>query len=138
MVTKKNEITDLLPIACHYDDNTLLGKNGELIQIIKIDGFQSKYSGTTDTAIRERIRSTLTGLLNEKIMFYIYVVRDYMNVDIYNHHENEFAAMIHDAWVKDNKWDHSLVNRLYIAVVHNAARNDFNFSNIRSCYFRSI
>lgn len=34
---------DFIPIACHYDENTLLTKNGELIQIIQINGINAEH-----------------------------------------------------------------------------------------------
>jgi len=33
---------DFVPIACHYDKNTLLTKNGELLQIFQINGINSE------------------------------------------------------------------------------------------------
>ncbi len=32
-------VPDYIPYACHYNADTILTKNGELIQIIKITGF---------------------------------------------------------------------------------------------------
>lgn len=37
-----NSAEDFIPIACHYDSNTLLTKNGELLQIIQINGINSE------------------------------------------------------------------------------------------------
>lgn len=32
------KISNYIPITCHYDPNTLITKNGDLIQIIAISG----------------------------------------------------------------------------------------------------
>lgn len=33
---------DFVPVACHYDEYTLLTKNGELLQTIQINGIHSE------------------------------------------------------------------------------------------------
>ena len=37
-----NSSEDFVPIACHFDEHTLLTKNGELLQTIEINGIHSE------------------------------------------------------------------------------------------------
>ena len=45
-----------IPIVCHYDETTLLTKNSDLIQIIKVKGLQSTVQDQDGSSLREELR----------------------------------------------------------------------------------
>ena len=49
----------LFPYVCHYDENTILIKNGELLQIIRITGFSSTMVISELVSLREAVRQAL-------------------------------------------------------------------------------
>ena len=48
------------PLACHYDKNTLLTKNGELLQIFQIDGLNSKRISKKLFNLRGDVRNPIS------------------------------------------------------------------------------
>jgi len=68
-------------------------------------------------------------------MFYLYVKRDYMNIDIATVFNSEFAQMKHEIWINENNFRNCLMNTLYIAIVHCGARDTLSDKNIFTQFF---
>ena len=136
MIKQSSNISDLISIACHYDNNTLLTKNGELIQIIRVKGFAKRFSKISTDNLREEVRTVINNLLTKDLMFYLYVKRDYMNIDIATVFNSEFAQMKHEIWINENNFRNCLMNTLYIAIVHCGARDALSDKNKK--YFYAI
>ncbi|CAL7961477.1 putative Type IV secretion system protein VirB4 [Alphaproteobacteria bacterium] len=114
-----SKIADFIPIACHYNKNTLLTKNGELIQIIKVKGFVKSQDDISTSDLRAAVREAIsTHITSLHYGVYIYVTRDYEDASPAGYFQNDFARKLNEAWCKSNTWDRQLLNTLYIAVVH--------------------
>ncbi|MFT6077771.1 MAG: type IV secretion system protein VirB4, partial [Rickettsiales bacterium] len=50
---------DFIPFVCHYDKNTILTKNGELLQVIKITGFNHESINSQLASLRETVREAI-------------------------------------------------------------------------------
>ena len=50
------KVADFIPIACHYNDTTLLTKNADLVQTIEIQGFIDKNSDEQQRVLRDDVR----------------------------------------------------------------------------------
>ncbi len=121
---------NFIPIACHYDEHTLLTKNGELLQTIQINGIHSekisKNLFNLRKVVRESIRSTVTC---KKFAFWVHTIRRKDDLDDDAEYNGLLSANIHDLWRSKNYWHDKFVNRLYITVVHQAPTlklNNFN------------
>jgi type IV secretion system protein VirB4 len=121
---------NFIPIACHYDEHTLLTKNGELLQTIQINGIHSekisKNLFNLRKVVRESIRSTVTC---KKFAFWVHTIRRKDDLDDDAEYNGLLSANIHDLWRNKNYWHDKFVNRLYITVVHKAPTlklNNFN------------
>lgn len=130
-----SDIANFLPIACHYNQSTLLTKNGELIQIIEIQGYVDSSNIMFADALRENIRKALShDIPTEKISIYMHVIRreaskkNNLN-DIF---ESPFAELIDKRWTQYNHWEHRLENTLYITVVHQGLKDKMDISRIMS------
>lgn len=112
---------DFIPVVCHYDAQTLLTKNGELLQTIQINGIQSKKISKNlfnmRTVVRESIQSAPG---HEKFAFWVHTIRRKEDLDDNEGYEKLLSANIHDIWRRKNYWDDKFVNRLYITIVHQA------------------
>jgi type IV secretion system protein VirB4 len=140
-VTKhSHHISDLISVACHYDENTLLTKNGELIQFIKVKGFAKRFAKLSNTNLRDVIRNIIKNLLTKNLMFYLYVKRDYMNIaSTTGDFHSEFAQMQHEMWINENNFKSCLMNTLYIGIVHCGARDAFASRHFfKQFFFRTM
>lgn len=136
MKKKSQDLSDLISIACHYDNSTLLTKNGELVQIIKIKGFSKRFS-QGNNKLRDVIREIISNAIGPDVMFIIYSKRDYMNIDPSTVFQSEFAQIKHEIWVNENGFRHCLMNSLYIAIVHKGAKNIHSNSDLIKNFFLS-
>ncbi len=140
MIKHSHHISDLISVACHYDENTLLTKNGELIHFIKVKGFSKRFSKLSNINLREVIRNIIKNLLTKNLMFYLYVKRDYINIaSTTTDFHSEFAQMQHDMWINENNFHSCLMNTLYIGIVHCGARETFGDKNFfKQFLFKTI
>ena len=114
---------DFIPVACHYNENTLITKNGELLQTIQINGVNSEKISKDLFNLREVVRESISKSVNgSKYAFWIHTIRRKTNLDDDADYYNIFAANMHDIWNRKNYWYDKFVNRLYITIVHSAPK----------------
>lgn len=110
---------DFIPIACHYDQNTLLTKNGELIQIIQVNGIYSQVVRNDLVNLRRIIRETIKKNINsDAFAFWIHTIRRKENLDDPSPYPDLFSANVHNIWRDKNYWDDKFINTLYISIVY--------------------
>ncbi len=111
-----------IPIACHYNENTLITKNGELLQIIQINGINSEKISEKLFNLREVVREAIRKNINSNsFAFWIHTVRRRTNLDDPLPYKKLLAANIHALWCKKNYWDDKFVNTLYISIIYQSA-----------------
>lgn len=110
---------DLIPCACHYDEDTVLTKNGELFQVIKIVGFYCETVGAEKVSLRETIRqAVLQNVKSEKISFCFHTIRTKKNLDLDDDYETTFSKDLHSSWARKNYWHDKYVNEVYVTIIH--------------------
>jgi type IV secretion system protein VirB4 len=118
----KSDSSIYMPIACHYDESTLLTKNGELIQTIIINGINSEQISDNLMNLRDMVRQAIReNIKTEKFAFWIHTVRKKTNLDDNTPYSKFFSANLHGIWKQKNYWHDKFVNSLYITVVYSAA-----------------
>lgn len=130
-----NQVSNFISIAAHYDVSTLLTKNGELVHVIQIKGFTERFKGNVTTDLRNVVREAINELINERVLFNIYSKRDYTNILSDESFTFEFAKLKHEMWFKANKFDDCLMNTLYIAIIHEGAKNLLRIKNSFQNFF---
>ncbi|KJV69493.1 VirB4 family type IV secretion/conjugal transfer ATPase [Candidatus Neoehrlichia procyonis] len=133
---KDNRI-DFISAACHYNENTILNRNGELIQIIKIEGYASNVKERRD--VREVIRQSIIDSAKElEVSFWIYTVRKRHIFDLQWMKKNDFSDELHEMYKvhTDQKYN-TYVTELYIAIVTSHLREDIK-SLIGALSFRFL
>ena len=119
------KISDYIPIACHYDPTTLITKNGDLIKIISISGFEPNDTNFNNINLREVIRTAITNYVNDnKIAIYIHTLNNFRNIEIGSNYSSDFAKNIHKKWNQFNEFDHQLVTKIYISIVTQGTRKN--------------
>lgn len=132
---------DFIPIACHYDESTLITKNGELIQIIQINGINSENISDQLFNLREVVRTAIRyHIESDEFAFWIHTVRCKTNLDDLTPYNKVFPANVHDIWRFKNYWNDKFVNTLYISIVFDSASIKTNSlsSFINSLFYNSV
>lgn len=112
---------EFIPYACHYNADTLLTKNGELLQTVKIVGFtfetvESESGGDLRDTIRQAVRD---GLDTNDFAIWFHTIRSRKNFSTGGggDYQESFPKYVHDTWNKRHDWEHKYINELYITVV---------------------
>ena len=109
---------DFIPYVCHYDPNTILTKNGELMQIIRITGFNSDSVISRMISLREAVRDAVSDYAHEnKFAFWFHTIRRKKNIVPAGKFDDFFSNKINEEWVSENGWDNQYVNEFYITII---------------------
>ena len=111
---------EFIPYAAHYDENTLITKNGELIQVLKITGFAYEtIDSENETAnLRQFIRESIkNNFKDDKYAIWIHTIRTKRDLSVSGGYTNDFSRQLHNKWVKRNDWDDQYVNELYVSII---------------------
>jgi len=114
---------NFIPIACHYNEHTLLTKDGKLLQIIKIHGINSEKISDKLQDLREIIRASIKKHTDSyDFAFWLHTFREKQNLDDPTPYKKLLPSNIHALWQRKNHWNDKFVNILYISVVYDSAK----------------
>jgi type IV secretion system protein VirB4 len=120
-VNSKNkplEQHNFLPFISHYNENTIITKNGELIQVIRLSGYNNSSILHELTNLRDSIRYALkTYIESNNIAVWITTIRRKKNISPEGDFDNYFTKHINDFWEQKNNWNNDFINELYISIV---------------------
>ncbi len=120
-----------IPIACHYDENTLLTKNGQMLQIIQINGINAEQISSKLFNLREVVRQAIQKNVNSnQLAFWVHTIRHKTNLDDMTPYKKLFPANLHELWRQKNYWSDKFVNTLYISIVYDT--RDIKMNNLTS------
>lgn len=123
---KENKIIDYIPTTCHLDSDTLLTKNGDVMQFIKVRGFEDNDELFLTENLRDKVREALNKHIKSKKLFvYIHTIRERSDISPKGDFEVEFADNLNRLWTSKNNWNKQLVNTLYITVIKRRDRLGF-------------
>lgn len=116
-----NDVEEYVPYAGHYDEETIVTKNGELMQVIKVTGFAFetiKESEEGLSPLREIIRESIKkNFETSNFAFWIHTLRRKRDISCEGDYRQDFCSGLNDKWTKRNNWDEQFVNELYISVI---------------------
>lgn len=121
---------DFVPYACHYDEETILTKQGELLKIIKLEDYSSvdNYSDLR-TEIRKSISKNINSLY---FTVWIHTVRKRNKLSLKWNKTEDFSDKLHSARfdkLTDSKLQY--INELYIVILF----SDFGKHTNNSFFF---
>lgn len=133
---KNNELTlevpmpDFIPYSCHYSPHSLLTKNGELLQVIKITGFAFETIGSVKVGLRETIRKAIgNSVKSNKLALWLHTVRRKTDLDPGGTYDNNFASFLNQSWREKHNLSNQYMNELYITIIHQGKMA--NYTNIK-------
>ena len=130
--------SDFIPYACHYTKDSILTKNGELLQTIKIAGASHEILGKNKISMREVIRQAIgEKIQSNKFSLCFHTIRKRVNLDTNPKFPGFLQDELHKAWVSQNKWDSRFVNELYITIICAGLPIKINIKNFSKMFFTS-
>ena len=124
------EQAGFIPYACHLDEATLLTRNGELLQIFKIEGynFDTLQDGKKVDLRLELRRVFQAFALAPHFCASFHIVRRKKNLNPTAGIDGNFAASIEEKWKKEHRLQDGYSNDVYFTLVHEGG--DFALKNI--------
>ncbi len=132
-------VSEFIPYYCHYNQHTILTKNGELLQTIKI-AINSKglnYESGTDasTIVREVIREALVKhVKSDSIAIWLHTFRKRQPIKYRGKFREALAAKVHDRWQQIHRWKYQYYNEIYVTLVQEGQSSNLtdtdNFKNL--------
>jgi type IV secretion system protein VirB4 len=117
-----------IPYKCHWNKNTILTKNNELLQIIKVGGFSFETADDQDLDIRKNMRNLLfKNISSGNIILYFHTLRkrkplgtqDYQySIDPTIIMPKDFVTYLTQEWQKKYSTFQAFANELYISVLY--------------------
>ena len=132
---------DLIPYSCHYDKDTILTKNGELLQIIKIPDFfyNDNNHEYHSKELRQKIRNAIKSVTSTKFSFWIHTIRDKKKISIKDDQLTGFSADLFNSYSSKYKTNYDYFNDIYISIIAEGANEKMTtLSIISSLYFSYI
>ena len=111
---------EFVPYACHWNDDTVVTKNGEVLQAIKITGLvHEKLEGNAaDFNLRSKIREAIMEHVDStQYAVWIHTIRSRKNLKLEGEYKRDFSGYLNHFWNDRNDWEHKFVNEVYISVV---------------------
>ncbi len=127
-ITDDVEESDFVPYACLCNPHTILTKNGELLQTIKMVGFSYEALSSAPVGLREVIRQALLEHVREpRYAIWFHTMRRKQSLAPEGQFSEPFATQVDQAWNQKNDWNNKFINELYVSIVRegeNVAIND--------------
>ncbi|MDF2964897.1 MAG: transporter [Rickettsiaceae bacterium] len=117
-----------IPYKCHWNKNTILTKNNELLQVIKVEGFSFETADDEDLDIRKSMRNLLfKSMASGSITLYFHTIRrrrplkkddEDSTYDPTVKMGSNFVSYLSNEWQKKYTEFESFVNELYISILY--------------------
>lgn len=125
---KEVHASTYIPYLCHWDKRTILTKNNELLQVVKISGFSFETADDEDLDIRKNLRNLLfKNLASGSITLSFHTFRkrqplaftdsDY-SFDPSIQVPNDFVTYLSNEWKKKYSQMDTYFNELYMTIIY--------------------
>ncbi len=122
---------DFLPFVCHYDPSTILTKNGELMRVIRIVGFNHESISSELVNLRETVRDAISKhIKTNEFALWIHTIRRRKNIAPNGTFDDYFSSQLDQIWEEKNNWKNQYVNELYLTIIIQGY--DTSITNINS------
>lgn len=111
-------VAEFIPYHHHFDKETIITKDGELLQTIRLEGWSFETADDIDVDMKKSVRnSLLKSLSNGSYAVWFHTVRRKKSAYPKGDFENNFADVINEKWRDKHSRHESFTNELYITVV---------------------
>ena len=137
---RDSNIENFIPLVAHLNEDTLITKNGELIQNIFINGINANFIPTEIYNLRNVVSNAIKNLENkENLSFFIHVVRQKDDITFNLENPNYFSSKVSQMWSDYNSWSSKHINSLYISIVYKPmVVSTISISSFINSFFSSV
>ncbi len=136
------DVSDFIPYKCHWDRNTILTKNNELLRVVKIAGFSFETADDVDLEIKKNLRnSMLKNMASGNIILYFHTIRKrkalYEEDKLSAVNVADFSEYLNHVWHKKHITTKYFSNELYVSILYKtdkagAAFLEYLFKKLRA------
>jgi len=125
---------EFVPYSCHYNPHTILTKNGEVLQTIKITGFAYEALDSDYVSLRDAIRTAiLHHIQTTDYAIWLHTIRRKKSLKSEGIYPNDFSGFLHHSWNQRNDWEHKYTNEVYITIVREGQAANKPLDFLRGC-----
>ncbi|MEZ5690146.1 MAG: hypothetical protein R3D71_00590 [Rickettsiales bacterium] len=129
VVDSLGDKSEFIPYHSYYNGHTILTKNGELLQIIKIEGNLRGDSCENIDGIHATIRDTIRQVVTQsgitsKMSFWLHTVRrkkkfvSRVPESKDKESADSFAEYVGAHWDNNHKWEYEYYNEIYLTILY--------------------
>jgi len=127
LAAKEARIGQRLPFAGHVDEATIRTRDGNLLQVLHLQGLSFETRTDDELNYRKILRETLLrSLATSRLAVYHHVIRRESPVTMTGHAETPFGRGLDLAWQDQLSARRLFVNDLYLTLVYRPARGETN------------
>ena len=117
-------VRNFIPYACLYNDKTVLTKNGQLIQILRLNGFSFESADLDEIDLKKRLRNMLfKSMASQDYALWFHTVRERQPIFPAGEFLPGFAEDLNKRWKEKNRGRQLFTNSLYISIVRRGPKN---------------
>lgn len=129
--------SSLIPYACYYDPDTIITKNGELLQIIKISDLSPEMVNHQHVDLRSKIQELLNQKLdNNNFSICFNFIRKKADITQKSDYKSVFANDLNVSWCEKNYFHSKFINEIYITIIYEG--QDFNLSTKNESFLNKL
>ena len=130
-ITDDVEESEFVPYSCLYDPRTIITKNGELMQTIRISGKPRSFLECAED--NNNLRATLRASIKKHIpsdsyALWFHTIRREINYSLpkptHTHDTNDIGVRLHDAWEQHHHFSRQYINEVYVSIVREGQDSD--------------
>jgi len=113
--------SEFIPYKGHFDKNTIITKNNELLQVIKLDGYSFETADDEDVDMKKSVRNTLfKSIASGNFAVWFHLIRKRHGVFPTSTFPPGFGNYVNEKWKRKHHSKDSFWNELYITIVRKA------------------
>ena len=121
---EKENISSFIPIITHYDDNTLICKDGTLIQMVKFFHLNAHDDAPMyEDALVQTVQEAVSYIDDPMVSVSMHVVRDDTDISCDNSLMSEKLRTIDEQWNSYYEFNCQLQNEVYLSISYKEARS---------------
>ena len=115
---------NFIPYKCHWNSDTILTHNEELVRVIKIKGFAFETADDVDIDLKKNARNNLLkGMASGNFSLYFHTIRRKEKGFPDGEMPDEFSERVNQEWGAKHADDKSFINEHYFTIVRGSDKS---------------
>lgn len=110
--------SNFIPYLCHCDENTIITKNGDLLSVIKVNGFSFETADDDLLELKKDGRNNIfKGMADSSFQLYFHTIRKKHSAYADGVFDDFFPKALNEEWKIRHNPRHIFINQHYITIV---------------------